>query len=641
VPGWNLNGAPAAALALNTNYLFGNQVLRFSNFSTTQTIVSNAIPINLINHTYEATITPGNLNVAYGTSLTLSVIDTVTGQVLATATQMDNLQRGFSAVAAFTPTTTDPVQLQIVVTPPSGVTTSLDVDAATLNVSFDYGVVAARAWSGGFPGFANFPASVQSVYSAGYLNVANFTVENGSIVQGQGRGTNSSPLYLQYLNGLTVNQVSTSDTGLDTINVDATGVSGSIVISNSTFQDNIPNVTNRMAGPATISFYNTNGNIQVIGNRILGSPEFGIHVDVNNDYSLIVNDNYISQNSVVADAAGIGLAGTSNFQVKGNTIVPQNGEGIAVDGYRGTAVTNGVIQGNYVKVQELPNRETGNGNFARALRMRNTDGPSSSAQTNIDVSGNTLIALVGPGDALTAYTAWITYINPIGAMNNANVNLHDNTIEAIANTADPSYHAVALVIDGSDTGINLKLWNNVLESNDTSLSVGGYNNRTIDGVTLIGNTLDKLASGFARPYTGIQVGYYTTPVSNVQILDTVLENGATAAISWVGSGTKSVQVGTMLNVGVMNSDGSAAVGAGVQIVDSGGNVIYQGTTNSQGSLLNIPVITTTYTQSGIDPSNITTVASGPLTIQVTNGTKKKSLVISPSADELLSVQVTD
>ena len=67
VPGWNITGAPTAALAPNTNYLFGNQVLRLTNFSRAQTIVSDPIPISLINHTYKATITPGNVNVAYGT----------------------------------------------------------------------------------------------------------------------------------------------------------------------------------------------------------------------------------------------------------------------------------------------------------------------------------------------------------------------------------------------------------------------------------------------------------------------------------------------------------------------------------------------------------------------------------------------
>src|SRR5262245_10615584 len=40
VPGWDLSGAPSAAIAPNTSLLFGNQVLRLSNFTTPQRMVS-------------------------------------------------------------------------------------------------------------------------------------------------------------------------------------------------------------------------------------------------------------------------------------------------------------------------------------------------------------------------------------------------------------------------------------------------------------------------------------------------------------------------------------------------------------------------------------------------------------------------
>ena len=124
----------------------------------------------------------------------------------------------------------------------------MDLDAATLSVSYDYGIMASEQWKGNSQGFANLPASVQALYSANYLKTVNFTLENGSIVQGQGNGTNSSPLFFEGLNGLTVNDVTTYDTGVDTTNLDGRYL-GNITITNSTFQDNIPNVTNRMYGP--------------------------------------------------------------------------------------------------------------------------------------------------------------------------------------------------------------------------------------------------------------------------------------------------------------------------------------------------------------------------------------------------------
>src|SRR5262245_27336968 len=110
VPGWDLSGAPAAALAPDTSLLSGQQVLRLSNFSTAQRIVSDPIAIPQAGRTYTATITPANPSAR--STLQLTVVDAVTGQVLGSATSA-NPARGFSAVVTFTPTTTNAVRLQI------------------------------------------------------------------------------------------------------------------------------------------------------------------------------------------------------------------------------------------------------------------------------------------------------------------------------------------------------------------------------------------------------------------------------------------------------------------------------------------------------------------------------------------------
>lgn len=643
VPGWDLTGAPTAALAANTNYLFGKHVLRLDRFSSTQTIVSDPIPISLIDHTYKATITPANGNVAYGTSVTINVVDAVTGKQLATGSSA-NTQRGFSSVAGFTPRTRANVRLQVVVAPPSGVTTSVDLDEATLNVSYDYGIVASGSWQGDFPGsgagILNLPAPIRTAYDTNrtrMLGEANFTVKNGSIVQGRGNGANSSPLFFQYLGGFTVHKVTTSASGLDTTDLDAANAAGPISIRDSTFQDKIPNVTNRMAGPATISLYNTGGDVVIERNQILGSPQVGIGINNNNRRELAINDNTISQNAVVADAYAIGVVAVSNFQIKRNKIIPRRGEGICVDGFSSTGSNNGVIQNNFVQLEEEPNRETGNNTFARALRLRNNvdaEGP----HTNIDISGNTFIATVGPGHSQKAYTVWISYANHKGAMNDAGINLHDNSIKAIVDTTSPAYNGYALVLDQVDAGINMTIWNNVLESNDTSLAIGGYNDGNINDVTFVGNTL-AVSKGPSRPYTGILAGFDVTRIQNVRILNTALKNGATAKIVWSGSGTKDLGVGTVLNVEVRNPDGSAASGANIQVLGRANRLVFQGKTNRQGKLLNIPLVTATHTQPGADFRVIRSTTGGPFTIKTTLGAKTSSLVVTPSEQKASSVVV--
>ena len=315
---------------------------------------------------------------------------------------------------------------------------------------------------------------------------------------------------------------------------------GGATITNSTFQQHGGNVTDRMNDVATLSLVRTTGPITVQGDTFSGCLQVGIFIDTSSG-PILINNNKISQNSVVADAAGITMVAVSNFRVTNNTITPIAGEGIAIDGYRAQGSNLGVIQNNTVITQEVPNRELGLKTQARALRIRN-DVDSEGPQTNIDISGNTFTTIIGPGMSYVGYTVWISYANNNGAMNNANVNLHNNTITLINDSSDPSYSGSALMIDQMDPGINMTISNNLLASNDTSLSIGGYNDGNIYDMTFLSNTLSKLTSGAARTYRGITAGYDVTNISNVLIESTQLTSGATTTITWLGSGTRGVTV---------------------------------------------------------------------------------------------------
>src|SRR5262249_24065325 len=152
----------------------------------------------------------------------------------------------------------------------------------------------------------------------------------------------------------------------------------------------------------------------------------------------------------------------------GNTIIPVSGRGIDVDGYRSQAVTDGQIRNNYVEVQERLNREYFTRNDVKALRLRD-DVDAQGPQRNLWIHDNTFIAKTAPGMSTRALGVNISYLNPTGQMNNANIRLEQNTIKALVLTDDPKYRALALVLDGIDAGIGLGITRNVLESNDTSL----------------------------------------------------------------------------------------------------------------------------------------------------------------------------
>jgi hypothetical protein len=625
VPGWDLSQVPGATLVKDTVYLVDPQILQVPNVASTKTITSGNLSIPQTGHTYTATVTPVAVN--YGSSMSLSVIDAVTGKVLGTAASRDP-NRGFSGVVTFVPTTLDPVKFQVTISPPSGQPTTFYIDSATLTESDDYGIIASNQWSGQVPGFSNLPAAVQSAYGG----ASNIIIRNGALKQGKANGYGSAPFFAQMADGMTVDTMTTFDTGMDISTLDASDSTGPLLVQNSTFNEAGQNISDRMQDFGTIKDERPAGNITVQNNHIEGSPELGVMLDNNAaGTTLLVKGNDIRQNTMVVNAYAIGLAGVQNFTIDSNTIVPTNGRGIDIDGWSASPVQNGVVSNNYVRVQEAPDREYPNytDNEARAFRIRNNV-DYEGAQHNIQITGNTFIAVTGPGLYHAAYGARIDLVNPTGAMNNANIVFSNNTFEGIVTTTDPNYSATGLLIDGLDPGINLVFQNNVLDSNDTSVGFGGNDNNggPVADVLLQGNTFSKDTSSVARPYTAVQAGYWTVPVQDVRLIDNQFANGATWGINWIGEGTKDLEVGYTYTAKVVDSNGAAISGATVVATASNGSTLFTETTGSDGLITAVPMVVTTYSQTTSDPSQITTLTMPPCTIVISAGGKTKSLSLS-------------
>ena len=173
-----------------------------NNSSTPQTIVSDPISIPEANHDYTASIIPGGQGDPAGTTtLTIQVIDLTTGQVLATSDANSIVNRGIVDPVTFFATTTDPVEMQIVVDPnsssaaavayaaangmrsmrrPSTWTTQALMRSLRLR-SRGEPVVGHHGESAGdrrrlWLGFFNLPAAAQAVYQ----NAADFTLQNSA-----------------------------------------------------------------------------------------------------------------------------------------------------------------------------------------------------------------------------------------------------------------------------------------------------------------------------------------------------------------------------------------------------------------------------------------------------------------------------
>jgi protocatechuate 3,4-dioxygenase beta subunit len=628
--GWDLSGAPTATIVPAPVGMWGQSALQIANFTTPQTVVSSPVPLPAAGYEYAATITPSATS---GTAVTLQVVDTVTGAVLASGSS-DGATRGFAAVVKFTPTTTDAVELVVVITPPSGGSATAQLDGAGVFPDQDFGIVASQAsWT--------FPAQLQtSAITSAVGHAANFSLQNGNIVQGQAQAYAGDDLYFHGMT-FTVNGVSAADNGMDAQNLDASYASD-YAVTNSTFNSSTDNISDRMLEFASLQLPHGAGRIVVSGNTILNSPDQGISLtQTSGEGPVTVAANLIAQDARVSDPYGINLVGVSNFTVAGNTITPVNGRGILLDGWNGLLSQDGQIYANYVTAQEGPDLEySATDQVATALRIRNY---GSAGQRDLSIYGNTFVATTGAGLDQGAMAARITQDNAQGVLTGADNLLADNVFQATVTAADPYYDAWAVSLAQVDAGTGLQLDDNVLESNDVSLNLGDNASwgMTNQGVLLLGNTLEPGGGGAARPYTAVVVGAENNLVHNINLVDTVFGSGASAvpsfAATYDGATGNDVELGWLLSVkAVAGSSGAPLAGATVQVWSAAGALVFSGTTDAAGALSAIPLAATTYTQTGTTSAAVTTTKNGPFRVVVSSGSKSVTQSIDPTQDTSLT-----
>jgi hypothetical protein len=607
VPGWNLSSAPLAAIAPNSVFLFGNQVLKVTNAVTPQTIVSDPVAIPTTNRWYAATVTA--VQATPGTTVQLNVLDTVTSQVIATGNVADPIL-GYAAVVRFRPTTTNALAIQLVVTPAAGVSSTVYLDDADLRFSDDYGVLAPGAWTSDIPGWQNLPPTITFGAPAPATNVS---ICNGTIVQGQASGYASAPLYLVGVGGATLKNLMTTDSGMDIVTVNCNGASGSVSITGCILTQNTNNISNRQLTFATVNATTIQGDLDMTANVVQGSRQIGLKLGGVSGQT-IVKGNTFRQNSIVTNAYGILISSLCNFLITQNTIMPISGRGIDLDGYSGAVSANGVISNNSVYVSEGFNREYPTDNAARALRIRNDVG-SSGSMRNISIRGNSFVAQTGPGLSNAAYGCRVSLLNSNGAMDNAGIVLRNNTFKAISVGGNPNtyYSAQALVIDGVDPKINPLILDNILESNDTSLVLGQADYSSVNDVYLQSNVLRLSTDGTRQAYTGILAGYWNRTLNHVSLVATTADQGANTTILWSGTGTKSIVTGGLTKVSAMNGSHHVLPGVSVSITDNVGHVVYSGVTNAQGVIGPSDLLSMLYQQQTADPTQITISSFMPFT----------------------------
>ena len=649
IPNWNVTGAPGAVRTAAIRGYWGNWCLQVPVAAgASATILSDPISIPKAGVDYCAMLQPKLTNT--GTA-TLSVVDATTGAVLATGSSSDPI-RGTLAYATFLPATTASVRIKMVVTAGAAAGLTAYLDHADMVRYSVVGIIAS-------PAAYYVPAYLQA---PGYEKAANVTIKNGTITDGTGRSYADSPIYARGINGLTVDHVTMYSAGASTNQIEADNVT-TPTVTNCTLTNAMDVIDDRMRAFAALRFMPVSGVVTLNGNTIRGTQQNGIGVtgasylthgspgyftNVSNITSATINNNDIRCDSSWTDSYGIGLSGLHNFEIASNTIVPINGRGIYIDADAGITDT-GTVHDNYVEARERANLEYSITDIsATALRVRN------GTIKNVTFTNNTFAAYTGPGMAWAAIGARISMINGWDGSTGENTNSNDlfigNTFKAIVLAPDPTL-ATSSVYTGSqawglslsrvDAGTGLTFKDNIMASNVTPLSVGDCDSYLgiEQDVSFIHNTIQMVTnegvlpnSTGLRPFNSIAVGDWGNTVNDIRFISTQYTNGAQPGITFLSIQPKTVLVGWTLNLMVQNADLTIAPGVTVTIADRAGTQVYSGTTDANGKISGIRLITQTIAQTGTDPNNLTTDLRGPFTLLITKGTRVNTLTINPTSD---------
>ena len=596
--GWNVLAAPHASV-IPQSMMWGNYMAQVGPITGTETMTSSPVSIPLANMSYFASLT---CHGHYGSNVTLSVIDTVTGSVLATNSADPGHGGGLSVT--FVPTTIDPLSLKVDLSPGTNASDSIQLDYVQLTRMDNYGV--------------DFSYKLNTTVTS--------SVPGGTITQGQSRGFASYPINAYNASNVVVTNVTANFSGTDTCGIYGDYINNSYV-ANCTFRGNVDQIMNRMALMSVIYMLQSLGSNDIENNLLSGSIQGGIVVDRAN--GLIVTGNVIKLTSMWTDGYGIETGGgVRYYDIGSNTIIPVKGRGILIDDYLNSAMSkNGFIHDNYVETQEGGDLEYGtSGLEVTALRIRSGFG----LIQNLHVLNNTFYAHTQIGLDHTAIGCRITLYN-----NSANMNilLQGNQFKALILNQDAGINnAFGLSLSAIASGTGLTLIGNTFESNNVSLNLGDNDGINESDVHFFGNTITKSSGGISMPYTGIQSAYWISTLDNISMIDTVYQNGAIPGISYGGTGVKNASFGSLLNLAIQNSSGTGITGATVTIFNSLNQIVFTGNSDSSGSLSAIPLLTTTYRQLTIDPTQIITDNLSPFTIHVTSGTNMATVSLTLTSD---------
>lgn len=687
VPNWNLSGAPTAVIVpASQNYLFGNQALRFNApaANAAQVIVSDtfSVPSAAVGIPLVAIVAPssGGDQSVFGTLLT-EVVDSGSGTTVATFSNTRAYQGFFSdsgdlnLAAEWSPASTGPFFVRITWTPSvSG--KIMDIDHVSITAAYHYAFLCninATHW------YNAVPAAIQALYTAAHSHFYSFAVVNsvpgtGVIAKGSNLGYGGGIAEVTYLRDyavfldLTCTMNGDNSTGAIMAGGVGNGSAGSLTVSGcSVTYANAINGDHYLARGVIVLANGAAGPSIVANCTFAGFPQHGVmfsDAPPSSGIHLVTGCSF-GGNATVADAYAIQMGATTNVHAVNFDINTTNGYGIGIDQY-GTALqpaTGIVIGPGTINYAVLPNRESGNQGVGYGVKHRNTSGsPTTFGALSVLIDSVDITCNVNAGGMTNGQCIFFSHMDTNGSNLGIGSLIQNSNLKCIVNTSDPTYVGSCLNIYGITPGVNPGFTNNTLETNDTSLWIGGVNANPISGLTVMSNTYKKSSEGDqTRPYIAIKAGIASgQTVASTYVFDPIFVGGASLNVSFWGAQSMAIGVGYTDTVHVQSSGGVAQSGASVTLTNaagSGGGAATAfagivpatrtypsssntGTTDGSGNLSSVSIVTDTYTSQGIvGPYAPTHTALAPIHFAATSGGLSGSADATPTTGGTTTVSV--
>lgn len=397
----------------------------------------------------------------------------------------------------------------------------------------------------------------------------NSTVKNGTITQGNANGSWSHAIFMQQIDGLTIDDLTVTVQGQNTSAIyGLTQENYHQTITNNTFTSNVKTVSSRDAGDGSV-INNVRGEIGY--NEIVDGPHIGI---LSGGDDTEIHHNTIATSGIYTNAFAIALnsdrgeIGAGGAAVHNNTINNYTngkyGRGMIMSGSNPVAIYDNNIS---VHVNDQ-NQEYEGAPIGGAYGIQIENG------SNKEVYGNTVAAY---SDVAEAFALRIGG----GAIAPEHNYIHDNTFEAVrlSGTKTASTLRIDLLNNGSDT----RFVNNTFRSNDSFSSHA-------DNIDIVLESSTFQATGNLATFAvirSINVGptviEFRDPVFADQATEDAFANGEVRKTTGQVDPLSSYAVSWTTTFQVNDEQGQPIAGAAVTVVDKNGIEVFSGTTDANGS----------------------------------------------------------